>query len=370
VPGVALSGTSASSHPTVAVDCRWLLFGGAGRATQLLLRGLPAVANGDLRWRLWGPPEVREWAWPEAEVVEDARDPRAMRSQRAWWSVPTADLLLFLHQRPLRPVPSVTVIYDTIPVRHAPTWAGRRSRQVFLRASASLSRHVVTPSEFSRRCLERDLGLARSRVSVIPLPADEVFARRVLGRAAELGPDCEAALYVGRFASHKNLARLVSAFGRTRFRRRGGRLILVGGTEAELASLLGRPLDEDERAFLDVRRGCSDDELETLYATCRLLVQPSLEEGFGLPAWEALSCGLPVAASDGGSLPEIVADWAEPFSCRSESAMAEAIDRAADRAEDSGMERRRQRADAFLGSSPSVADYASSMQAIVAGQLR
>ena len=49
-----------------------------------------------------------------------------------------------------------------------------------------------------------------------------------------------------------------------------------------------------------------DEDLAYLYNAATLLVFPSLEEGFGLPAIEAMACGTPVAASSTGSLPEIL----------------------------------------------------------------
>jgi glycosyltransferase involved in cell wall biosynthesis len=59
---------------------------------------------------------------------------------------------------------------------------------------------------------------------------------------------------------------------------------------------------------------------------------PSLEEGFGLPAWEAICCGLPVAASNGGSLPEATHGLAEMFRPTNEAELAAAVDRAAEAA--------------------------------------
>jgi glycosyltransferase involved in cell wall biosynthesis len=69
------------------------------------------------------------------------------------------------------------------------------------------------------------------------------------------------------------------------------------------------------------------DERQKLFEGARLLVLPSLHEGFGLPVLEALSLGVPTIVSDRGALPELVEDAALVVDPDSPEALAGAIDR-------------------------------------------
>lgn len=321
-----------SDVPPVVIDCRWLGIGGAGRTTELLLRGLAEDPPSD-PWVLWGPRgETSAHAWPGARVEPVDGDPRSLLGQRRALAVPKGRLVLFMHQqRPLRPVPAVTLVYDTIPLRFGTTPLLRRVKRQFLRYVTSRSRLVVTISEHSKATIIRDLGVPHEMIEVMRFPFDEAFARRV--RAMRPGAtQAGMALYVGGFLPHKNIPRLLSAFEATRFRRNGGRLLLVGGSPEQVQDLQGN-LTPSQRGFTEVRPACSQPQLEQLFASSLFLIQPSLEEGFGLPAWEAISCGLPVCVSDGGALPEVVAGWTEPFPATSTAAMTAAIDACAAQAE-------------------------------------
>jgi glycosyltransferase involved in cell wall biosynthesis len=135
---------------------------------------------------------------------------------------------------------------------------------------------------------------------------------------------------VGRFAEHKNLRRLCRAFQATAFVRDGGRLVLVGGTAPEVAELSSFVAGE-ELGGVDVRGECTDADLDGLLATCRAVVQPSLEEGYGLPAVEAAAVGVQVAATRTGYATEIPAALASFMVPLDERSIAAALDEAVGR---------------------------------------
>jgi glycosyltransferase involved in cell wall biosynthesis len=351
-----------ASQAPVLLDCRWLSIGGPGRTTELLLRGMAEAPPAE-PWVLWGRPETARLSWPAATVVPVAEDPRSLLGQRHALRVPAARLAVFMHQqRPLRRVPALTMIYDTIALRYGATPAVRRVRHVFLRRIAATSRHILTVSEHAKASIVADLGVAPEKVDVLRLPFDGAFVDRVLA-LRRASPRERVALYVGGFLPHKNLPRLLAAFGSTRFCREGGRLVLAGDTPAQ-ARDLGRRLTPRQRRWATLVPTCGQADLEALFATALLLVQPSLEEGFGLPAWEALCCGLAVCASDGGALPEVVGAFADPFPATSTPAMAAAIDRCARRACEEP--RHADAASALLRrEAPTVGQFARQFRAIV-----
>jgi glycosyltransferase involved in cell wall biosynthesis len=255
-----------------------------------------------------------------------------MWGQRDVLAMPEHDVGLFMLQvRPLRPGPSVTLIHDTIQVHYGSNALIRAAKRAFLRRVGVVSSRILTVSEYSRASIERDLGVERSQIDVVRYPVDEDMVKRV-HELRETLPSRDTVLFVGQYAPHKNLDRLLRAFTLTTFARGGGELLLVGGAEHERRRL--ERLAEQLDARISVEGSVTQARLDELYATCRALVLPSLAEGFGLPAWEAAACGLPVCVSDRAGLREVISDPTLRFDPTSLEDIATHVDAVLDRASD------------------------------------
>jgi glycosyltransferase involved in cell wall biosynthesis len=143
--------------------------------------------------------------------------------------------------------------------------------------------------------------------------------------------DERCVLYVGGISPNKNLSTLIRAFARLRARQAGVKLLLVGdyksdgfkGCYAELNELTGSLNLKDEVIFAGY---VPDEQLCLLYNRASLFVLPSLDEGFGLPAVEAMACGVPVVVSSGNSLSEVVGNAGVVIDPKDEAALASAMD--------------------------------------------
>jgi alpha-1,3-rhamnosyl/mannosyltransferase len=138
-------------------------------------------------------------------------------------------------------------------------------------------------------------------------------------------------LAVGTLEPRKNLIQGLRAFRRLpEALRESMPFVIVGmkgwlteGIEAEIAALATkgqvRPL-----GYLP------DEALRHLYAGAAMLVYPSIYEGFGLPALEAMASGIPVITSDRSSLPEVVGDVGITVDPADDAGLAAAMHRLAE----------------------------------------
>src|ERR1044071_7562476 len=117
-------------------------------------------------------------------------------------------------------------------------------------------------------------------------------------------------LFVGNILPHKNIYRLLDAFTVVS-RRVRCRLIIRGeGHPHFMAEVRERLATLSSRDRIEIQAYASAEGLGALYRGAALLVLPSLYEGFGLTALEAMACGTPVVASRTSSVPEVVGDAA------------------------------------------------------------
>jgi glycosyltransferase involved in cell wall biosynthesis len=313
------------------VDARWLGIGGPGRVAEHLLQGLQQIGPAG-EWLVWGPDAIDSLLWPGATRIPNRHHPKALYSQREFPGPRARKPRVAYYAHHLRPgwkiAPvEVTTVHDTIPFRYPPSRALAPLMREYIRWMARLSTLVVTDSEFSKQCLQEDLRLDPDRIVVLSLAIDHDAADRVRSlRATE--PRAERVIFVGRDAPHKNLDRLVTAFARTNFAANGAVLTLAGVDGQAVARL--QQLADEQHARVELPGVLSQPALEQLLASATLLVQPSLEEGFGLPAAEAMAAGIPVAISTAPALLEITRGAPVPaFDPLDVDAIAAAIDQVA-----------------------------------------
>jgi glycosyltransferase involved in cell wall biosynthesis len=110
---------------------------------------------------------------------------------------------------------------------------------------------------------------------------------------------------------HKNVITLLKAFAQVAQRDPSLRLYLVGSISDENLAFVHSALPEAVRARVQVTGFVSDAELGLFYRHAKLFALPSLYEGFGMPAVEALGLGVPTLVSNAFALPEVTLGYAE-----------------------------------------------------------
>ena len=203
--------------------------------------------------------------------------------------------------------------------------------QTMTRLSARVADAVIVPSEAVRADVMRILGLPPERVFAIPEAAGPAFhpqdAAAVEAVRRRYGLDGPFILSVGSLEPGKNRERLLEAFARLRARGLEHTLVVAGQRawryegEEPLAQRLG--LADSVRFLGHVPQA----DLPALYSAADLFAFPSLYEGFGLPALEAMACGAPVVASNVSAVPEVVGDAALQVPPLDVEALADAMER-------------------------------------------
>jgi len=222
-------------------------------------------------------------------------------------------------------IPIVTCFHDTtaerIPHLLFPKKINHRLWQIKTWLAIKQMTRAMTVSEMSAQDMESYLKIPRDRIDLVTEAADPVFRpgtsadAALKARQAQNIPEyAELITYVGGMNAHKNILSLLKAMPRLITERPKLHLAIVGSTSGKgfwdnvpelQAFVKGNPPLATHVHFTGY---LSDADLVKLFASTDALVFPSLWEGFGLPAVEAMSCGVPVLASNLSSLPEVIGD--------------------------------------------------------------
>jgi glycosyltransferase involved in cell wall biosynthesis len=180
----------------------------------------------------------------------------------------------------------------------------RRDYASLVGSHARRAAGVVVSSGYTRDRVVDRLGVDPARITVCPAGAPE-WPRR------DEPPSGGPILYLGTVEPRKNLPGLLEAYARLVTSWPGApRLVVAGRMAAPVESLISPRAAALLGSRVRFAGYVSDPEKQRLYHEALMLVIPSLDEGFGLPALEAMTLGIPVVASRRGSLPEVLGDAA------------------------------------------------------------
>jgi glycosyltransferase involved in cell wall biosynthesis len=267
------------------VDARWIGMHGIGRFAREILSRLPEAAAMP---RGLGPAHPADPAWAALHLARLRPDVYFSPG----FNPPLA-----------APVPFVITLHDLIPLQVAEErrFAKRLYYERLVRPATRRAFRVITVSESSRREIADWAGLDPERIVVAGNGVSPGFAAG--GDRFRL--DRPYVLYVGSRSPHKNVRALLHAFA-------------ASGLATRTALLLSGAADERTRRWI-AEAGLGDAQvrfagaipescLPDYYRGALALAIPSLAEGFGLPALEAMACGTPVLAAARGALPEVLGE--------------------------------------------------------------
>ena len=203
-------------------------------------------------------------------------------------------------------------------------WAKQQVYKWLNKRVAHKSTELLTISDFVKHDVAQYCSVSEEKITVTLLSADVLADESV---AYEPMAGKRFIMYVGRPLPHKNLGRLIEAFALLKQKHPELYLVLAGKKDA-LYNQHEKTIMEKGIPDVVFTDFIDDAQLRWLYENCRAYVFPSLSEGFGLPALEAMLHGAPVVSSNATSLPQVCGDAALFFDPLDVDDMTSRIDEA------------------------------------------
>jgi len=234
---------------------------------------------------------------------------------------------------PLRGARRHVITIHDLHFLHFPQFMTKESRSYYsgqLGRAVRQADHILTVSHATKRDITEMLQVPAERITVLhhgvnghyrPLSADALEEQRC---KMELPKDFF--LFVGTFEPRKNLITLIKAWSLLKEQLPGAPPVVLAGRKGWLFDETLRGI-EDLQVADDIiwREDVEQESLPALYGLASALILPSLYEGFGLPALEAMACGTMPIVSNVSSLPEVVGDLGIQFDPNDSQALAAAM---------------------------------------------
>lgn len=318
----------------IGINALYLIPGGVG-GTEIYLRellmGLAAIdsANdyfvfGNLETGTDLVPRRANFHWKQQAVNAKNRPARILWEQTVLpWEASRHKVDVMLNPGFTAPlfgrVPNVTVFHDLQHKRHPEyfRWFDLPFWQLLLWSSAHRAAGWIAVSEATRADLQLFYGIPEHQVRVVNHGVDPLLLSLPRNQTERF------VLCVSTLHPHKNLERLVRAYGR---RKRDYKLVLAGmrGFHGEAIDRLVTDLNVADDVKLT--GWISREELFSYYRRAMACIQPSTFEGFGMPVLEAMAAGVPLACSGIPPHREVAGDTALFFDPANESEMEAALE--------------------------------------------
>jgi len=241
-------------------------------------------------------------------------------------------------------VPHIVLLHDVIWKVLAGTYLYNFRRRIYAQQTfeaVKAARRVLTVSEFSRQEIHKHLGIELDMIKVIGAGVSKIFRplekndKNVTGVIKKHGIGAPYIFYIGGFETRKNVSLLLRAFSKLTKHYTNNlrnRILVIGGEIPTVSN----PLLEDVKGIaasfgigdrVKFVGKLTDEELAAFYNGADFFVSPSLYEGFGLTVLEAMSCGVPVIASQIAPILEVAQDTVHYFHPDREDELVQSMNR-------------------------------------------
>lgn len=302
----------------VGIDSRMISMTGIGTYLRNLIDGIGELDRENEFVLFMDPSDIKNFELPGTnfKIVPSKSTPYSMSEQIIFPKLVRKlglDLIHYPHyfQPFFGTTPVIVTIHDMIHQlfpHFCPSYLHWKISWLMIKRVVKKSRIVLTVSENSANDLVEKLQISKEKVRVIynslPKKWESSIVNEIPIELKDFLRERRYFLYVGNHKLHKNIPFLLKAFSNLKIKNEHISLVLTGESKRFDRLISSLSLNSDVYFLGKINL----EVLRSIYSNAHALVLPSLYEGFGLPALEAMSLGIPPIVSDAGSLPEVVAD--------------------------------------------------------------